>query len=352
MALERKAPWVLLVVMESKVRLVFPVLPVLRVRLERMVTREKSADLDRRGAKETRVNLVHQAQVVFRVWSELRALLEAMVRLDQEDSRVCLARKETKDPEDSPVCQDPSDCRVCPALPVRKERTETSDQWVHLVLRVPEVLKVPAEPMVHKVPPVVLAQWEVWVRRERLVRLATRDHLESLVSEAPEERRERREKPALLELLDLPEVADPLEMTVPRVTLVLWASQETLVPLVSLVPLVLMVWRVTKEMTEKPDNQALLDHLVRLEYQDLLAKGDLSDEQVRKANKERRDPREKLVQRELLGKLDLWDLRDPLESLVLRACVESPALLVSKVFLVLQVKTGLLDLLDLLDCPV
>lgn len=35
--------------------------------------------------------------------------------------------------------------------------------------------------------------------------------------------------------------------------------------------------------------------------------------------------RERLVQRELLEKQDLLDLKDPLESLVLRACVESPA---------------------------
>lgn len=37
--------------------------------------------------------------------------------------------------------------------------------------------------------------------------------------------------------------------------------------------------------------------------------------------------REKLEQRGLLGKLDLWDLRDPPESLVLRDCVESLGLL-------------------------
>jgi len=37
--------------------------------------------------------------------------------------------------------------------------------------------------------------------------------------------------------------------------------------------------------------------------------------------------REKLEQRDLLGKLDLWDLRAPLENLVLRVCGESLALL-------------------------
>lgn len=58
------------------------------------------------------------------------------------------------------------------------------------------------------------------------------------------------------------------------------------------------------------------------------------------------------MQRELSEKLDLWDLKDPLESPVLRVCVESPALWVNKDFLVLQVKTALLDLSDLLDSPV
>lgn len=239
--LERKAPWGLPAAMAFKVLLVFLVPLVLRVPLERTVTREKLADLDRREAKETRVNLVHQAQAVFRVWSELLVQLAVMESLDQEDSRVCLARKETKDPEDSPVCQDPSDCRVCQALPVRRERMETSERWVHLVLLAPEVLRVTAEPAVHKVLPVALVEWEVLVRREKLVRLATRDHMESLVSQAPEERLARREKPAHPELLDPPVVADPLEMTVPRVTLVLSASQETLVPPVSPVLLALTV---------------------------------------------------------------------------------------------------------------
>lgn len=122
---ERKVPWVPLAVMVSKVPLVSLAPPVPRVPPERMVTREKLADPDRREAKETRVNLVHQARVVFRVWWELLVQLAATVRPDPEDSRVCLARKGTRDPEGSPVFQDPSDCRVCPALLVRRERMET-----------------------------------------------------------------------------------------------------------------------------------------------------------------------------------------------------------------------------------
>lgn len=105
----------------------------------------------------------------------------------------------------------------------------------------------------------------------------------------------------------------------------------------------------TKETTERPDNQALQVHLVRLEYQDLRVKGDLLDKQVRRANKEKKDPREKLEPRGLMGKLDLWDLRGPLGSPVLRDCVEFLALLVSKGYLELLVKTAPLDLSDPLD---
>lgn len=102
-------------------------------------------------------------------------------------------------------------------------------------------------------------------------------------------------------------------------------------------------------MTERPVNLALRVHLVKLEYQDLLAKGDLLDERVKRADKEKKDPRERLEQRDRLEKPDLWDLRVPLESLALRVYVESPALLVSKVSLVPLVKTALLDLWDPLD---
>lgn len=227
--------------MAFRVLLVFLVPPALRGPPERTVTREKLVDPDRREAKETTVNWVHQAQPVFRVCSELLVQLAAMVSLDPGDSRVCSARKETKDPEDSPVFQDPSDCRVCPALLVRRERTETLEQWVHMVLLAPEVLRAPAEPMVLKVLPVVSVQWEVLVRREKTVNLATQDQLESLVSEVSVERMERRENPAPPELLDQPVPAGPLETTAPRATPVLSDSQETPVPLERPVLLVLTV---------------------------------------------------------------------------------------------------------------
>lgn len=44
-----------------------------------------------------------------------------MVKLDREDSRVCLVRKEMKDQEDSQVYPDPLDCRYSQNL--RKSET-------------------------------------------------------------------------------------------------------------------------------------------------------------------------------------------------------------------------------------
>ncbi|MEQ2184451.1 hypothetical protein GOODEAATRI_008132, partial [Goodea atripinnis] len=186
--------------------------------------------------------------------SSRKTLRALMVRLGQEDSRACLARKEMKDPEDFQGCRDPSDCRVCPALLVRRERMEMSDQWVHQVLPVPEVHRAPVDLMVHKVPLEVLVQWEVLVRREKQVKPVTRDHLESLVFKAFEERLVRKEKPAHLELLDPLVDEDPPETMVPRETQDLSASPETLVPLESLVLGVLMVYLVIKVMMERLDN--------------------------------------------------------------------------------------------------
>lgn len=47
------------------------------------------------------------------IWvsSSLTSNRAVTVRRDREDSRVCLARKETKGPEDSPGCQDLWDFR-------------------------------------------------------------------------------------------------------------------------------------------------------------------------------------------------------------------------------------------------
>ncbi|TNN88417.1 Collagen alpha-1(XI) chain [Liparis tanakae] len=136
----------------------------------------------------------------------------------------------------------------------------------------------------------------------------------------------RREKPARLELLDPLVPADPLETTVPRATPVLSASQETTVPPESLVRLVLTVYQATKETMERLGNRALQVRLVRPEYQDLLAKG------------------EKAALRGPLEKLDRWDLRGLLGSLVPRDCVEFLVQSVNKDCLVLLGPPGILGM--------
>lgn len=94
-----------------------------------------------------------------------------------------------------------------------------------------------------------------------------------------------------------------------------------------------------------------LDLLVLLEkpaHQDLLAKEDPRGPLELKADKERRAPRVRQDLRVHQVKLDQLALRVPLESLVLKVYEESPVLWVNKDFLVLLVKTALLDQWDLL----
>jgi len=123
--LERKVPWVLLVEMASKALLVYLVPRALKAHPERTVTRVRLVNLDRREAKQTRVNKDRQVQLVFRALSELPVQLAVMGSPGPEVSRACLARRETRGHEVSPACQDPSDCRDCPAHQARRERTVT-----------------------------------------------------------------------------------------------------------------------------------------------------------------------------------------------------------------------------------
>lgn len=219
-ARERKVPWDQLVVTVSKVQLVFLALQVPRGPLERTETRERLVSLARKEAKQTRENRDLLVQEVFKVSSELLVLLVLMVSQDPGVSRVCLARRETKDPEDSLGYLGPLDCRACLVHQERRERMGTSAQWVRLVLQVPEVPRVLAELTVPKALLVEWVLWEVMEKRERVVKPATRDHLESPVVEAPEERQGRRESQDHLELLDLQGPADLEETTAPKATLV------------------------------------------------------------------------------------------------------------------------------------
>lgn len=316
--LERKDLRVQLVVMESRVRSVCPAPRGLRVHLERMVTRERSESPDRREAKPTKENRVLLVRPVSKVPSVPQVLPELMESQVPEVSRVCSGRRETKAPEVSPVLLVPSGCRVFLDPLVRRERMATSVQWVLLVHLVPEVLRVPVELMVLKVLLAVWGRWDPWVRRVNKVRLETQDLPESLELGDPKARGVRREKPALPEPLVPLVLRDPPEMTVQRVTPVLSASLEILALLESLVLLARTESLARRERMVKPDNQDRRDHREKLAPQDPPAREDLQELLVRRADKERRAPRERLEQRVLQVKPDQSDPRDPPESPVLR----------------------------------
>lgn len=195
---------------------------------------------------------------------------------------------------------------------------ETSDRWVEPVLLVPEVLRVPAEPLELKALPEESVHLEGLEKRERLVNLATPARLESPALEALKERSERRERLAPREQQDPPEDEDRPEMMARKETLARLDSLETLVPLVSPALLVLMVCPATREMMEKLDSLVLLVRPEKLEYRDLLANGDPLEKPDQRADKERKEPRARPELRALSVKLDPWDLRDLLEKPVRR----------------------------------
>lgn len=122
--LVRKGLQVLLVVMVSRVLLVYPALLGLRVPLERMVTRERLESRVRKEAKLTKVNRVLQVQLVSKALLVLQVLLELMESLVPEVSRECLGRREMKVPEDSQDPQVPLVFRDSLDPRVRRERME------------------------------------------------------------------------------------------------------------------------------------------------------------------------------------------------------------------------------------
>lgn len=347
--LERKAPWALLVETASKALLVYLVPLALKAHPERTATRVRLENLDKREARQTRVNRDLQVQPVYRALSELPVQLAVMVSRDPEVSRVCLARRETRAREVSPDCLDPSDCRGCPAHQARRERTVTLAPWVLPAPRVPEALKVPAELTVHKDPLVVLALREATERRERTARLATPDRLVRADPRAVEARPERRENQDRREQPGPPGHEGQGETMAPRVTLVPSASPETPAPLENPALLALMDYPETKEMMETPERQVPLVHLERLECLVLLANGAPLDKQVRREDKVKRDPRETLESRAPSARPDLSDFRGLLARPELTAYAVSLAQLVNKDFLVPLVKTVPLDPWDLPD---
>lgn len=147
----------------------------------------------------------------------------------------------------------------------------------------------------------------------------------------PKEKGERRARPALLVLQDPLDPKALPEMTVRKAALAPSVFPETPVPPESLALRVKMVPLVTKEMTASPgmqDPRALLVNQVHLGLQE---KGVPLGPQALKADRERKEPREKLAWKALLGRLAPLAPRGPLGSPGRMACEGSPALWVNKV---------------------
>jgi len=340
---ERKVPRAQLVEMVSRARSVCLVPPDLKDPQERTVTRERLESLVRREAKQTRESRVLQVQLVSRVLSVLRVQREATVSPDLGVSRGCLARRETKVREVSLDPPDPSACRVFLDLQARRERTVTLVRWVPLVRPAPEVPRVLVELTVHKGRPVEWEPWEEWVRRGRMARLETLDHLESPALEVLKESEGIRESQGRLDLLAPPEPRGPLERTGPRATLVQLVSLGTRDPPESLVLLVPMVEPERKERTVKLASLAPLVHRERPAHLDPLEREDLREPPEQRADKERRAPRVRLELRGLLVRPALSGPRGRPGSLVQRVSAESLALSVNKDYLVHLDKMAHLD---------
>lgn len=206
--------------------------------LERTETRESLESRARREAKATKENMVHQVLPALKDPSEHPVRLVQMVSPVPEVSRVCLARREMKDQEDSPDLRAQSGCRACLVHPVRKVKPETSAKWVRPVPLVPEAPQDPLEPMALRDLLVELETPALWEKREMPVKQESQVFREKLAHRVQEESEEKREKAVRLVQLDLPAPRVPLEMTVLKAALVQVVSPVTPAPLESPVQLV------------------------------------------------------------------------------------------------------------------
>lgn len=204
---------------------------------ERMETRESSESQARKEARVTKENMVHPVPLALKDLSELPVLPVQMVSLVPEVSRVCLARRETKDPEDSLDLLAQLGCRVCLDHLVRKAKPETLDKWVHLAPLVPEAPQGPQELMAHRDHLAVSEILVLLEKRETLVKQESPVFREKLAHQVQEESEEKRESLVRLVQLDLLAPRVPPEMTVLKAAQVQVVSLETPALLESLVPL-------------------------------------------------------------------------------------------------------------------
>lgn len=203
--------------------------------LERTETRERSESQAKKEARVTKENMVHLVLLALRGLLERLVLLVQMVSPVPEVSRVCLARREMKEQEDSLVLQAQLGCRACLVHLVRKVKLGTLVKWVHPAPLVQEVPQDPQEPMALRDLRVALETLALLEKKAMLVKQESQVFREKLAHQVQEESEVRRERPVQLVQLDLLALRVPLEMMVPKAAQVQAVSLVTLVPLESLV---------------------------------------------------------------------------------------------------------------------
>lgn len=130
---------------------------------------------DKRAAKVTRGNRVHQVLKVLKGPLDSLDQLVPMVNLVPEGSKVSLARKVMKAQGVFSVPLVRLVFRGYLVLRVRKVKPEMSDQWVLLAHQDPEVHLDLQGPMVHKAPRGGLVIQDLWERRAILVNQVPQD---------------------------------------------------------------------------------------------------------------------------------------------------------------------------------
>lgn len=311
----KKAPKAQLVVMVSKDRLDFLAQQVLLGHLEKMETRVKLVSRDRRGPKVTKGSRVLQALPDHKAQLDNQVQLELMENQGLEDNKVCLAKKAMKGQEVFQALQVQLGCRVCLGHLVKKEKQGMLAKWVPQVLLGQGDHLDHQELMGHKVHRAGLETLDPLVRRENPENQESLACLETLAPQAQKEREGRRGNRVHLGQPDhqapkaLQVTMAPKAVPVLLVFLVTPDLQENLAQLVKMVP------QGTKVMTGNLAKLAPLDLQENLVHQGHQEKEAHLGQQDLKAGKERREPRVKLVWKDLLGKQALWAPRDPQENL-------------------------------------
>lgn len=205
--------------------------------------------------------------------------------------------------------------------------------WGRWALQAPPAPEDPPDPQAltgRRAPPEASATLEPWARRASLAKLETPAFLEKGDPRDPKGSGARRASRVLLALLDLLDPKARPEMTALRAARVLSGFPVTPDPLENLALRVRTGRLATRETTGSQGRQAPRAPLGSLVPLGLQERGVPPALQDLKADKGRKEPREKLAWRGLLGRLAPSDPRVPPESRDLTACGGSLAPWVNK----------------------